>query len=50
MFIHPYTWTFYTASVLVGVAAAGKMKELEISRLFVNVLNSRTHMQKRKGN
>lgn len=24
MFIHPYTWSFYTASVLVGIAAAGK--------------------------
>lgn len=23
MFIHPLTWSFYTASVLVGVAAAG---------------------------
>lgn len=24
MFIHPYTWSFYTASVLVGVGAAGE--------------------------
>lgn len=24
MFIYPYTWSFYTASVLVGIAAAGK--------------------------
>lgn len=24
MFIQPYTWTFYTASVLVGIGAAGK--------------------------
>lgn len=24
MFIHPYTWTFYTASVLVGIGAAGE--------------------------
>lgn len=23
MFIHPFTWSFYTASVLVGIAAAG---------------------------
>lgn len=24
MFIYPYTFTFYTASVLVGIGAAGK--------------------------
>lgn len=24
MFIYPYTWSFYTASVLVGIGAAGK--------------------------
>jgi hypothetical protein len=24
MFIHPYTWSFYTASVVVGIAAASK--------------------------
>lgn len=23
MFIQPYTWSFYTASVFVGIAAAG---------------------------
>lgn len=26
MFIYPYTWSFYGASVLVGLGAAGKPK------------------------
>lgn len=38
MFIHPFTWSFYTASVLVGIGAAGAFIQLVVIADMVMVL------------
>lgn len=43
MFIHPFTWSFYTASVLVGVAAAGTVSHLLSNSTNISYLSSPFH-------
>lgn len=43
MFIYPYTWSFYTASVLVGIGAAGN-ETLTSNTFFLKTTKKKTFL------